>query len=269
MLVYDTIPFFNELDLLEIRLEELWSVVDRFYIQEATKTFSNREKPLYLAENWDRFKKYRSKIDHHVVDDYQDAPVTDALAFDNWQKGQLVQRLAAAPSQAIVLLADLDEIPRAAAVRKAKNNLALCSASLEMVGCCHWLNCIYVGKIYRDAKVLRRGIITEGQYDVVNLRRNQEPPWYTNAGWHFTSLWPQFPEKLTAWGHPELNRPPFNTSEYQEKCRNEGLDPFGRGYSYEFCYDDAFLPQYVRENRARFAHLIRDREEKATDGTSS
>ncbi|MBO9668238.1 MAG: N-acetylglucosaminyltransferase, partial [Bdellovibrio sp.] len=36
--VYDCFSFFNELDLLEIRLNELDSVVDHFVLMEATKT---------------------------------------------------------------------------------------------------------------------------------------------------------------------------------------------------------------------------------------
>ena len=40
MRVVDTFPFFNELDLLEIRLNLLDPYVDCFILSEATKTFS-------------------------------------------------------------------------------------------------------------------------------------------------------------------------------------------------------------------------------------
>ena len=49
MKVIDLFPFFNELDLLEIRLNSLDPYVDCFILSEATKTFSGLDKPLYLS----------------------------------------------------------------------------------------------------------------------------------------------------------------------------------------------------------------------------
>ncbi len=40
--VYDCFTFFNELELLEIRLNELSSVVDKLVLVEATKTFQGK-----------------------------------------------------------------------------------------------------------------------------------------------------------------------------------------------------------------------------------
>jgi hypothetical protein len=41
--IYDTFLFFNELELLELRLNILNDVVDKFVIVESTKTFSSKE----------------------------------------------------------------------------------------------------------------------------------------------------------------------------------------------------------------------------------
>ena len=59
-MVYDCFIFFNELDLLEIRLNELKDVVDKFVIVESTETFSKKKKKLYYDENKDkdRFSKF-------------------------------------------------------------------------------------------------------------------------------------------------------------------------------------------------------------------
>ena len=65
----DVVPFFNELDIPEIRLNILDPYVDCFIISEATKTFSGKEKPLYYEENKDRFKKFHHKIIHNIVED--------------------------------------------------------------------------------------------------------------------------------------------------------------------------------------------------------
>ncbi|NBP59476.1 glycosyltransferase, partial [bacterium] len=66
--IYDCFPFFNEFEILEIRLAELYDIVDKFIIIEASKTHSGRDKPLYLRENIAKFAKYQDKIVIHTVD---------------------------------------------------------------------------------------------------------------------------------------------------------------------------------------------------------
>jgi beta-1,4-mannosyl-glycoprotein beta-1,4-N-acetylglucosaminyltransferase len=67
--IYDIFTFFNELDVLEIRLNILSDCVDYFVIVEATETFTGHPKPLFYQENKARFKKWEHKIIHYVVDD--------------------------------------------------------------------------------------------------------------------------------------------------------------------------------------------------------
>ena len=75
--IYDTFAFFNELDVLELRLEILGPYVDYFVIVEATETYSGFPKPLYFKENQERFAKWKHKIIHYVV---TDAPKDEADA---------------------------------------------------------------------------------------------------------------------------------------------------------------------------------------------
>ena len=67
-MIIDCFPFFNELDLLEIRLRLLDDIVDRVVLVESTRTFSLNKKKLYYSENKERFKKYNKKIIHIIVD---------------------------------------------------------------------------------------------------------------------------------------------------------------------------------------------------------
>ena len=46
-MIYDCFSFFNELDLLEIRLNTLDKVVDKFILAESTLTHTGNPKPLY------------------------------------------------------------------------------------------------------------------------------------------------------------------------------------------------------------------------------
>ncbi len=62
MKIYDCFTFFNELDLLEIRLEELYPYVDYFVLVEANKTFSGKEKRFYFEKNKEKFEKWLNKI---------------------------------------------------------------------------------------------------------------------------------------------------------------------------------------------------------------
>ncbi len=68
-MIYDAFLFFNELDLLDIRLNLLNDVVDRFVIVESTVTFSGNPKKLHFNENKNRFKQFQDKIIHVIIDD--------------------------------------------------------------------------------------------------------------------------------------------------------------------------------------------------------
>lgn len=60
--IYDFFLFHDELDLLEIRLYELYNYVTLFLIAESRQTLTGQDKPLYLKENWSKFAKYHDKI---------------------------------------------------------------------------------------------------------------------------------------------------------------------------------------------------------------
>ena len=49
--IYDCFNFFNELDILEIRLNTLYEYVDYFVIVESNLTHSGEQKPFYFEEN--------------------------------------------------------------------------------------------------------------------------------------------------------------------------------------------------------------------------
>ena len=65
--IYDCFTFFNELDLLDIRLHELASTVDVFVLAEAPLTFQGQPKPLVFQEHRNRYRTYLDKIRHVVV----------------------------------------------------------------------------------------------------------------------------------------------------------------------------------------------------------
>ncbi|HXP48954.1 MAG TPA: hypothetical protein VN922_03315, partial [Bacteroidia bacterium] len=69
-MVYDCFTFFNELDILEIRLNVLDKVVDKFVLVEATRTHQGKEKPLYYNENKTRYVAFADRIIHIIIDTF-------------------------------------------------------------------------------------------------------------------------------------------------------------------------------------------------------
>ena len=49
--IFDVFLFFNELDLLELRLKTLYDIVDYFIITEINETFSGKCKELIFKKN--------------------------------------------------------------------------------------------------------------------------------------------------------------------------------------------------------------------------
>jgi beta-1,4-mannosyl-glycoprotein beta-1,4-N-acetylglucosaminyltransferase len=84
MKIYDSFTFFNELDLLELRLEELYDHVDHFVLVEANRTFQNNPKPFYFGENQYRFAKYMDKVIHIQVNDMPEH--TDPWGRERYQR---------------------------------------------------------------------------------------------------------------------------------------------------------------------------------------
>ena len=122
-MTYDCFPFFNELDLLEIRMNELDGVVDRFVIAEAELTHNGDRKPLHFAENRQRFEKFARKIIHIVVKEADFSPAASGATFqerawmrENIQRNAISRALAEAAPEDVVIVSDLDEIPRAESV---------------------------------------------------------------------------------------------------------------------------------------------------------
>lgn len=60
--VFDATLMSSELDLLELRFNELDSVVDKFFIVESNTTFTGLPKSTYFADNRQRFSRFEHKI---------------------------------------------------------------------------------------------------------------------------------------------------------------------------------------------------------------
>lgn len=120
MKIYDCFTFYNELDLLDLRLLEMHTEVDYFVIVEATTTFQNTPKPLYLKDNWERYAQYHNKIIHVIVDDM---PLDqDPWQNEKFQRNAILRGLVNANPEDIAIISDVDEIIRASAVKQMRQS---------------------------------------------------------------------------------------------------------------------------------------------------
>jgi beta-1,4-mannosyl-glycoprotein beta-1,4-N-acetylglucosaminyltransferase len=187
-MIVDAFTFFNELDLLEVRLEELYSVVDKFIIVEATRTQSLLSKPLYFDNNKERYSKYQDKIIHIVVDD--DISNKDNLwTMEHFQRNCITRGLDKLKLQDndLVLISDLDEIPRADIIKEIDaSSIDVCS--LNMVFSAYFINLIasnrsWIGTVCARAKYFKAHLPQD-------FRNNKDyiQPLISDAGWHFSWL---------------------------------------------------------------------------------
>lgn len=122
--IYDCFLFDNELDMLNLRLSELYDYVDHFVIVEATNSHSGEVKELYYDKHKDLFKKFSDKIIHHVCtlpDEilYEpsdvEAPEDQKLNRfrENYNRNEIKTILDSQNliNDDIILISDLDEIP--------------------------------------------------------------------------------------------------------------------------------------------------------------
>lgn len=260
MLVYDTFLFFNEFDCLDIRLHELSEVVDRFVLLEATRTFSNKPKPLYFQEyTGNRFDEFRNRIDVITLDDFRDVDVGDPWAIEARHRDYLFSRLICEPG-ALVMLSDADEIPSAEFVQEAAEILLTQPACVFRGSqwlCWYWLNCVRTDRWTAGTRIGNRTALQWYHLLGERLRKHDCP--IIHGGWHFAYLG-DIALKLRSFAHTELDRPPYNTPEHIARCKRECIDLFdnqpARHGPMTIREDLSFLPKYVQDNQGLFRELI-------------
>lgn len=109
-MIFDCIPFFNELDILKLRMEIMDPYVDYFVLEESTVTFSGEDKKMIFAQNRHLFKQFEAKIRYVAVSDSPMSGVT-THERDKYQKNQLIRALADCQPEDIIIFSDVDEIP--------------------------------------------------------------------------------------------------------------------------------------------------------------
>jgi beta-1,4-mannosyl-glycoprotein beta-1,4-N-acetylglucosaminyltransferase len=279
MAVYDVFPFFNELDILDIRLNSLNEVVDYFVITEATTTFSGNSKKLFLSENISLFDKFKDKLIIQVV---ADIPNLGPFERDWYQRDQAKTILSDnLKDEDFILYGDVDEIPKPESVILASKKL---NEIVKIVHFAQNLNYYYLNLKESSGTLLSytgeyENIVNKKwlgtnlsqwsyakQFTMTELRNPEHKKVgyrMEDSGWHFsyvggeigTSMEERAKIKVVSAAHQEfnnrkiLNKIGKRTSKYK--------DIFGRkGAYFETIKDKNYLPIYVQQNLNKFDYLL-------------
>ncbi|KAF4629846.1 hypothetical protein G7Y89_g8295 [Cudoniella acicularis] len=125
--IYDLIMINTELEWLETRMGQISPYVDYFVILESDKTFTDQEKSLHVRENMDRFKKYHSKMILHTLN-LDELSKDRAWAREKFSRNAMFTQVLPSLTSAqeafqgdVILVSDVDEIPRPDALKAFRN----------------------------------------------------------------------------------------------------------------------------------------------------
>jgi len=110
-MLVDTFMFYNELDVLELRLTLLDEYVDRFVLVESELNHVGTQKELFFQRNKKRFEKWVHKIEHVIVTAAESPKEYDPWVREKHQRECILRGLDGVPPTAIVMVSDVDEIP--------------------------------------------------------------------------------------------------------------------------------------------------------------
>jgi len=278
MKIYDVFPFYNEVDLLAMRMRILSPHVDFFVIGEASTTHSGLTKPMYFEQYREVFSEFEEKIIYEPIVKLFDG---DNFGRDRFQREQLFGVLSRHCSdEDLLILGDLDEIPNPDILKQAAKVASANSvAHLAQDVYFFYLNYKEIkGKIvaysgdfpgvrkkkWLGTKVVSYGYAREfGFTDMRHPMHKSRGVRIDDGGWHFsyTGSLPGVPveervrKKMLASPHQELMSDDA-FSRVEERIA-KGKDPWGRrGPKFRKVPIDASFPLHIRENVGIYQHLI-------------
>jgi len=241
-MIIDAFSYFNEEELLELRLNYLSDLVDKFLIVEANMTHQGKEK------NWNlegllknKFSKFSDKIIYYKKNIDLDEVEKEVgwggeknglLSFklDNFQRNSIKDKLNQFDENSIILISDLDEIPSRESIKFIRNCDFTFIQPLSFDQKLFRLNCNYL--------IMEKWL---GTVAVLNkVFKNYSPQFFrtninrfsliANSGWHFSSFGgiERVIKKFDAFAHTEFNTEEFKDKNHIINCINSGEDIFKR-----------------------------------------
>lgn len=288
MKIYDCFSFFNELELLEIRLNVLDPVVDHFILCEADTTHSGQPKQFVFEENKERFKPFLDKIIHVKVTDMPTQFMVPPSSFpdtfdghclqliwkfisetnlfnkqtelyygrDFFQKESIRRGMAGCNDEDIIISSDLDEIPRPELLERVRNHGSRYFDlsrywMFEQKSYYYYLNMLQQPDWY-GSRMAQYKSVSHFSY---NELRKQSHAVIHDGGWHFSFQGgvDRVIKKIESYSHQELNTEQVKAGIKQKI--EQGIDPYDRGKLTKVPFDNSF-PKYIHDNINRYADMI-------------
>lgn len=254
MKVFDCFTFFNELDLLEIRFNELNDIVDYFVIIEGEHTWQNNPKPSYYLENIDRFDKFNSKIIRVQVP--ADKFNSNAWHNEEFSWNSIPLGLHLANQDDLIMISALDEIPSSNSIKQIITDWnGACAIKMN-------LYYFYLNTRFKFSQSHWSGtyLTKFNELDTNNVYRyilERSKVANKGFGWHFSFLGDAKSAvvKTNSYSHSEYN---YITEDIYNSRIESLSDVFGRNEVSFECLDPIdTLPIYVQNNLEKFNKYIR------------
>jgi len=269
MKIYDCFTFYNELDLLEIRLRELYEHVDYFVLVEANKTFQNKEKPFIYQSNKEKFLQWQDKIIHIIVDDMPDS--NNAWARETHQRNAILNGISTADPEDIIIISDCDEIIRSNVIKELRSSTQMAFA-LRMPLFNFKFNYMRIAPGQYDvwAMAARKSVMENISPDLLRNSRfaysnwplnaqTQEVKMIEHAGWHFGYLGDveYLRDKAQSFSHTEVNRPEFfEQLDIEASIRERKEWDRTQQAKYEIVELTDYFPQSILSQQDRYLKYI-------------
>lgn len=182
-MLIDTFIFYNELDLLELRLTVLDAYVDHFVLVESEVNHIGERKPLFYAENIDRYSKWSHKILHVVVtEEEMPGGTLHPIVREDYQRYAITKALKDFPAEATIMMSDVDEIPD---MTKVAVPLPQPICSVHMWLYIHSLDTISIDEPWYGTVITSLAIFRKvGPFYLRNNRWSF--PTFQYSGWHLS-----------------------------------------------------------------------------------
>ena len=242
-MLIDAFPFFNEKELVELRVRYLNSLVDFFVVIEANITHQGKKKdwnfPKILESN---LKEFSSKIQYHqlnidlekikneeswIIDDIKG---DDAHRVDNFQRNYIKNACQKFSNEDILIISDVDEIP---SKKKLEFIMSCDFAKIAPIALEQYL--FHIDCNFLRLESWKGSIATTMQvcnaYSPHQLRRARNRiSHFSESGWSFSSFGgpKKIKEKFEAFAHKEYNNDNFKNVDHIMNCQKTGADLFHR-----------------------------------------
>jgi beta-1,4-mannosyl-glycoprotein beta-1,4-N-acetylglucosaminyltransferase len=236
MTLYDCCLFFNEYNLLELRLKELYDVVDFFVIVEGTHTFIGTPKESNFEKHRDRYEPYMKKIRYFYLPNFVDS--TNVWSQEYKQRENIYHALKelGVGSTDTITICDCDEIPHPEVLVRLRGIDTLAHLIMAQF----WYNVeTYYAVPWGSAFVCRFDII-EASYkelyttDDWHFAKKRWSGWaghtVINGGWHFTYFGEadKIREKIANFSHQEINTLEINNIDNIMNCIDQKVLCFNK-----------------------------------------